>query len=305
VTGMKAINIKSKIKCVIDDFIKYGLEPEFDSYFINEFKENVQVFGGSIASMLMGEKVNDYDIYFKDFHFALKFAEKMCNIRNKSLKTSARQIYAETIEFVDSKGETGERIFIKNSAKGKEERLMMAVAGGEQRELKHGIAAITNNAISFRSDIQVIIRFTGDYHKIVKNFDFIHAQCCYDYSLNNLFIPHRALQSMLSKSLFYTGSLYPISSVIRTRKFLKRGWDISVGQLLKMAFQINNLNLDDRQTLLDQIVGVDLLYIQAFYAKLNELPQSEHLTEFIEKLLDEVFDGSMVERMGDFNSVSY
>ena len=47
-----------------------------------------------------------------------------------------------------------------------------------------------------------------------------------------------ALESILTKDLKYQGSQYPVCSIIRTRKFIERGWTINAGQYLKMAIQI-------------------------------------------------------------------
>jgi hypothetical protein len=52
-----------------------------------------------------------------------------------------------------------------------------------------------------------------------------------------------ALESILTKELRYVGSRYPLCSVIRTRKFLARGWTINAGQYVKMCFQISQLDL--------------------------------------------------------------
>ena len=56
------------------------------------------------------------------------------------------------------------------------------------------------------------------------------------------------------------GSKYPVCSVIRTRKFIKRGWMITGGQYLKMAYQISLLDLENLEVLEDQLVGVDAYY---------------------------------------------
>ena len=56
------------------------------------------------------------------------------------------------------------------------------------------------------------------------------------------------------------GSKYPLCSIIRTRKFIKRGWNINAGQYLKMVLQLNELDLKDLNVFKDQLTGVDSAY---------------------------------------------
>ena len=56
------------------------------------------------------------------------------------------------------------------------------------------------------------------------------------------------------------GSKYPLCSIIRTRKFIQRGYTINAGQYLKMAMQLNELDLKDVSVLQDQLIGVDSAY---------------------------------------------
>jgi hypothetical protein len=56
------------------------------------------------------------------------------------------------------------------------------------------------------------------------------------------------------------GSKYPIASVIRMRKFLSRGYTINAGQVLKMCYQISELDLKNPQVLEEQLTGVDVGY---------------------------------------------
>ena len=64
----------------------------------------------------------------------------------------------------------------------------------------------------------------------------------------------------MNKELIYAGSLFPICSIIRTRKFIKRGWNINAGQFLKMSLQVSKLNLSQFHVLKDQLIGVDASY---------------------------------------------
>ena len=83
-------------------------------------------------------------------------------------------------------------------------------------------------------------------------------------------LPNKALECIINKELYYIGSKYPLCSIIRTRKYLERGYHINAGQYVKMAMQLNELNLKDIQTLEDQLTGVDTGYFQMMIDNLRE-----------------------------------
>jgi len=128
---------------------------------------------------------------------------------------------------------------------------------------------LSSNAITLSNKIQIIIRFYGEPSVIHENYDFIHTTNYWTHR-DGVVLNQRALEAILNKELFYSGSKYPIASIIRTRKFLKRGWQINAGQYLKMAFQISALDLNDISVLEDQLVGVDSIYFLHFIRVLHE-----------------------------------
>lgn len=118
----------------------------------------------------------------------------------------------------------------------------------------------STNAISLSNDIQIVIRFYGDVDRIHENYDFVHCTCSYDYKNDKVNLPAKALEAIINKELIYCGSKYPLCSIIRTRKFLNRGYTINAGQYLKMALQLNELDLKDLNVFKDQLTGVDSAY---------------------------------------------
>jgi len=150
---------------------------------------------------------------------------------------------------------------------------------------------MTDNAITLSDKVQLIIRFYGPIEIIHKNFDFAHAMACYDYSTDTLTIPQETYESILSKYLIYNGSLYPIATLFRMRKFMARGWRITAGQMLKVAFQISEMNLTDPKLLREQLIGVDFAYMRQL---INAIENKESGTKidsiYIAKLIDEIFE---------------
>lgn len=109
---------------------------------------------------------------------------------------------------------------------------------------------LSTNAITLSNKVQIVVRFYGEPDKIHENYDFVHATNYWTYETGTV-LNQRALEAILNKELFYVGSKHPICSLIRTRKFIKRGWQINAGQYVKMAFQISKLNLEDIYVLED------------------------------------------------------
>lgn len=119
---------------------------------------------------------------------------------------------------------------------------------------------LSANAISLSDQVQLIIRFYGNADEIHENFDYVHAMNYWSSKEKEVFLKQDALEAILSKELLYIGSKYPLCSIIRTRKFLKRGWTINAGQYLKMCFQVSELDLTNVAVLEDQLTGVDVAY---------------------------------------------
>jgi hypothetical protein len=89
------------------------------------------------------------------------------------------------------------------------------------------------------------------------------------------------------------GSLYPLASIIRSRKFLKRGWNINAGQYLKMCFQVSELNLHDINVLAEQLVGVDQTYfrilVNALVEQKEKNPDFTFDTAYVVSIIDKIF----------------
>lgn len=103
----------------------------------------------------------------------------------------------------------------------------------------------TENAILLKNGIHIVKKLVGNPAKVCEKFDFQHCKCNYCPNVSALHIPYESLEAILTKELIYTGSDYPFSSLIRTKKFIKRGWNISAFGYMEIARQIQRINLDD------------------------------------------------------------
>jgi hypothetical protein len=157
---------------------------------------------------------------------------------------------------------------------------------------------LSPNAISLSNRIQVIMRFYGEAEEIHKNFDFVHCTSYWTSNKKQLFLSPRAMESILARELVYIGSLYPVTSIIRTRKFINRNWTINAGTYLKIMFQISKLNLESIAVLEDQLIGVDVGYFMALISALKaaEFSAKENKEEFsitynyIAEVIERVFN---------------
>ena len=283
-------------------------------------RANTIITGGSIASMLLGEKVNDYDIYCttKDTAIALaeyyikRFIELNPAGCEQGVSTSADPTREGSKIYVAYTADE-DRVRIKFNTR----QLRPAYESGfkfdEDPEEKEDLAEtadthleepepdtpiekpkyrpvyLSANAITLSDRIQIVIRFYGDADTIHENYDFDHCKCYWVSKTKDLVLPPKALEALLTRELRYSGSKYPLASIIRTRKFLERGFTINAGQYLKMALQLNKFNLFDRETLEDQLIGMDAVY---FAQLLAAIPKEK----VIDGKIDEHYVMTLIDR---------
>ena len=152
---------------------------------------------------------------------------------------------------------------------------------------------LSSNAITLSDDVQLITRFFGDPKEIHSNYDFVHCTNYWTSGNNHLELNPLALECLLNKELKYIGSKYPIASIIRTRKFINRGFYCNAGEYLKMCWQVNELDLNDLNVLEDQLTGVDFAYfsvlIEALKQKKDKKPLFSLNYNYIIEIIDKIF----------------
>jgi hypothetical protein len=82
---------------------------------------------------------------------------------------------------------------------------------------------------------------------------------------------------------------YPICSVFRLRKFIKRNWTINAGQILKMAYQISELDLTDVKVLEDQLTGVDVAFFAELIERLKANDPNKVNAAYLVEIIDRMF----------------
>ena len=151
---------------------------------------------------------------------------------------------------------------------------------------------LSTNAITLSDKIQVVVRFYGKPEEIHENYDFVHVTNYWTFQ-TGVVLKQEALEAIMNKELVYVGSKYPICSLVRTRKFIKRGWQINAGQYVKMSFQISKLDLEDTYVLEDQLIGVDSVYFLHFINTLKKKQLTDKsfvLTQdYLTTVIDKIF----------------
>lgn len=276
----------------------------------DKVRNTLLVSGGSIASMFLKEDVNDYDVYIQDRNVLLELVKHYTSGLNISiLDGNRKKEYIDDFEnFKTGEGISEEdmgmqlmravsnlkdnqiRLFVRDMADGL--KVEDSTITQEEKDKKHTVAFISPNAISLHGKIQIVNRFHGSAEEIHKTFDFIHATNYFTFK-DGLVTNIKALESLLTKQLLYQGSMYPVTSILRTKKFLKRNWNINAGEYLKIMFQISQLDLSNVDVLEDQLIGVDVAYFGALISALRNAPKGTEITStYLGTIIDRVFNDS-------------
>jgi len=281
-------------------------------------EENTIVTGGCIASMLLREKLNDFDVYIRSREALLAIAQyyvKRFEVKNKAgvkipiyVDTDTKdriKVVVKSAGIASSEGTEKPYEYFERRADGEggeyvegvmtdpgaieEANEQIQEALPEDDTHKYKPVFLSTNAISLSGKVQIVLRFYGEPEEIHKNYDFVHCTNYWTSWDRKLILNQPALTSLLEKDLKYVGSLYPVCSMFRIRKFTARGWTINAGQMLKIAMQISKLNLEDIKVLEDQLTGVDVAYFVELVAKLREKDPTKVNTAYLCEIIDRMF----------------
>lgn len=316
---MKTKTIKMVLRKKVDEWLSTIEDEELREL----LEKNVIVTGGCVASMLLKEQVNDFDVYFKTYDAALKTAQYYVSkfetlvkagntkpvvitvdgrsdLEGVEIRVASAGIASEgsddlAYEYFEGRpsDEAGEYVSRVMQDPGdiqdqlEEEQLKAQEA--EDKNKRYRPVFLSTNAITLSNKMQLILRFVGEADKIHENFDFVHCTNYWTSWNSELVLRQPALESLLARELRYVGSRYPICSLIRLRKFIKRNWTINAGQILKMAMQVSQLDLENVAVLRDQLTGVDVAYFnQVIYLLKENNPEKVNYAYLIE-IIDRMF----------------
>lgn len=260
-------------------------------------RDNILVTGGCIASMLTNEQVNDYDVYIMDMDVLKRLCEYYCKKYDVQIfdgRYKDELIRKEYGGLSVAEYDVAVRTL-------KPDQIKLYVGWGypvehkeDQLQVPYRVNFFSPNAISLSDDVQIVCRFHGNAEQIHKTFDFIHATNYWTFKAG-LVLNVDALTSILTKQLKYQGSLYPLTSIIRLKKFLKRNWNVNAGEQLKIMFQISLLDLTDPDVLEEQLIGVDVAYFGKLVEILRSNEAKDMTTVYLNEIIDKVFGDSDID----------
>lgn len=300
---------KKTIKKVLDGKFNSLLKSITDENVKKLVENNTIITGGCVASMLLKEDVNDYDMYFRDLDTVKAVAEYYVNKfkEGKGIKSNEMRVTEEDGRVrimiqssgVDSEttnneeymyfeqldpGDPRQDEFVNNALDYVQDKKKV-----KQAEYKP--IFLTSNAITLSNDVQLILRFYGEPEEIHTTYDFTHCTNYWTSWNKEVITNSKALECLLAKELIYSGSLYPVCSIVRIRKFIKRGWSITAGEIFKMVWQVSELDLNDPKVLQEQLLGMDIVYFSQLIEALKKV-QKEGIDinyTYIVKLIDKIF----------------
>lgn len=284
---------------ITDDNLRYDL------------RSNVLVSGGSIASLLQGQTVNDYDVYIMDINVLKRLviyytkdfnSVEIFDGRDKAAIIDKYRQGCSVESFMKHQSYTAVsvrtlkddqiKIFIDGGGGGYKVDYSQKLLAKEDLP-EYRPVFFSPNAISLSDDLQIVVRFWGDAEQIHKTFDFVHATN-YWTQKDGMVLNVAALTSILTRTLKYQGSLYPLTSIIRSKKFIGRGMNIGAGEYLKIMYQISMLDLSDMDVLEEQLIGVDVAYfsmlIEALRVKQESEPGFKPTESYMNELIERIFN---------------
>lgn len=309
---MGRVQIKTASK-IIQGKVDNWISSIDDELLQAKLKVGVMVSGGCITSLLIGEKVNDFDIYFNSKqltidvcnYYVKKFNDT--NYMEDSDKVTIPQVKVDddglVSIYIRSKGYASENNedtaslqyeyfeqMEEQAAKDYIEKDIGHALDKEKRSTgaKYRPVYLSTNAITLSDKIQLITRFYGSPEDVHKNFDFVHAMCYWTRD-KGCVVSIEAMDCMNSKVLKYNGSLFPLCSQFRIAKFVARGWKINAGQQFKIQKQISELDLNSIKVLRSQLSGVDTAYFNDVLTKLEDAGIDKVDNTYLMTLIDKMF----------------
>ena len=255
--------LKSTVCNAVKEPFNSWIESISDPILRETLYKSAFIAGGAILSIYKGEVPKDIDVYFVNPDVAVNTLKYYGVIASPSL-------------FEDLEGyiETRLKIISHEGILKCEELFQPKYA--------------TLNTLTLSGNIQLIVRYTGTPEKIIRKFDYDHTKM---YVHNTrLEVTEAAKTSILSNELIYNRGPYPLSSLFRLKKFLKRGWNVSAGQLTKLAMQLTKIDFTNLAQLKDQLYGIDVIRIENLIAELNKIDPEDLNVDLISELIDMIFD---------------
>lgn len=126
----------------------------------------------------------------------------------------------------------------------------------------YNCVGITKRSILFKNSSKeipinvIIFKYFQDAKEVLHYFDFECCKASFDFHTKEFYASPEYLLSLQTKQLIYSRSLYPIGALIRLQKYIKRGYTIDYGSLLRLYKDLKNLDITNPEVLETHIGGM-------------------------------------------------
>lgn len=232
-------------------------------------KHNGFVAGGALTSIFSRKEINDIDLYFK--------STADCNAFISACRMDKRYLAK-----VDSEN----------------------IADLYKRSHKDVMATYqTTNALSFvygKRKFQVIKKFTGEPSEIFNHFDFTINMGA--WMPDGVFWLYKDFFEDLARRrlMINVNTFYPISTVVRVFKYVRKGYTIGGTEILKIMLRVHSLELSNFGVLKEQLEGIDTLFLKPLTDFLSNTEHAEQKYSFEEFL--KIYDNLIINTLEDEQS---
>lgn len=156
-------------------------------------------------------------------------------------------------------------------------------------EVEHIVSTDTADTYKYKDRIYQLIcgaEFVNEsITKVVGKFDF--TVCMGIYSMRHgMFILHEDFIRHIAQRILEYNPLseYPFASLIRTIKYQKKGYTITLSQMMRLALKTHSIPLDTLADLKKQLMGIDLILLLELWKSIN--PHEKYDFERFLQMLD-------------------
>lgn len=135
---------------------------------------------------------------------------------------------------------------------------------------------------------------------IIDQFDYTICMGLFDFDTDLFILNERFLEDIARRELHYNVfGKYPLSSLFRLKKYLKKGYVISGSEIIKLGLSINNLRMENYIDLKAQLQGIDTLFLKDLTDTLLSPEYADKKYDFMVfmNLINEYFDNKLEEIM--------
>jgi hypothetical protein len=240
---------------IVSNKIRSNLEKIMPGFIRVLADHQVLLAGGAIGSIMREETPADYDFYIQDGKILSDLLRNDCFIQGRIDAPWFKEVYKSDSAITYTSSITGSRIQIIYNPK-----------------------------------------IIGNVFDIINKFDFTICMCAYNFANLSFYCAKNYLTDNISKRLvFNINTPYPISSLYRLQKYIKKGYKFSGIDSVKMALTINSLHIKTINDLKDQLQGVDTLALKDLTDKLGSFGEAAKSYEF--KTLIDFIDSWYMEKL--------